>query len=65
MNVAYRDKGNSYKTIQNEECSIHPSSFLLQNTKQGEANRQTVIYSEIIFTTKNYLRCVTDISFLN
>jgi hypothetical protein len=39
LNVAYRDKGNIYKTIQNEECSIHPSSFLLQNNKEGEAGR--------------------------
>jgi methanogenic corrinoid protein MtbC1 len=37
LNVANRDKGNTYKTIQNEECSIHPSSFLLQNT--NDANR--------------------------
>lgn len=29
LNIANRDKGNTYKTIQNEECSIHPSSFLL------------------------------------
>ena len=65
LNVANRDKGNTYKTIQNEECAIHPSSFLLQNTKDGEGVRQTVVFSEIIFTTKNYLRCVTDVSFLN
>ena len=65
LNIAQRDKGNTYKTIQKEECNIHPSSFLLQNTKDSEVSRQTVIYSEIILTTKNYLRCVTDISFLN
>jgi len=61
LNVAHRDKGSSYRTLQNEECTIHPSSFVLQK----EADRQTVIYSEIILTTKNYLRVVTDVSFLN
>lgn len=61
LNVAHRDKGQSYRTIQNEECSIHPSSFVLQK----ETDRQTVVYSEIILTSKNYLRVVTDVSFLN
>ena len=39
LNVANRDKGNTYKSIQNEECAIHPSSFLLQNTKDGDGVR--------------------------
>ena len=35
LNVAHRtEKGNTYKTVVgNEECSIHPSSFILVERK--------------------------------
>eukprot|EP00347_Sterkiella_histriomuscorum_P000505 403375592 len=68
LNVAVIEKGNQYKTLNNEECSIHPSSFLIGsdiNTgdrKNQKLLRQKIIYSEIINTTKNYLKYVTDIT---
>ncbi|CDW77464.1 probable atp-dependent rna helicase dhx35 isoform 1 [Stylonychia lemnae] len=71
LNVATLEKGNQYKTMNNEECSIHPSSFLIgsdikKGSKEpGKVLRQKIIFSEIINTTKNYLKYVTDITFID
>lgn len=75
LNVATRAHGNTFKTVNGgEECAIHPSSALfgrnLQETvrpggiEQPESMvEQKVLFSELVRTTKQYMRCVTNITF--
>lgn len=58
LNRATLSHGNVYLTANKEECSLHPSSSLFGSALQIK----TVIYSEIVQTTKTYMRCVTDVS---
>jgi len=55
MQVAYLVPKGFYLTIKdNQEVQIHPSSCL-------EQKPQWVIYNEFVFTSKNYIRTVTEI----
>ncbi|KAK7575545.1 hypothetical protein V9T40_011831 [Parthenolecanium corni] len=54
--VAKLSKGGSYKTVKhNQTVEIHPSSSL------REALPRWVIYHELVFTTKEYMRQTTEI----
>lgn len=73
LNVATRSHGSTFKTANGgEECSIHPSSVLfgknlteiLKNGKEEEAKtEQKVLFSELVRTSKQYMRCVTNITY--
>jgi len=56
LNTAEHYTNQIYKTRLKEECAVHPSSVL-----SGKP-REQVIYSELIKTTRPYLKCVTDAS---
>jgi HrpA-like RNA helicase len=69
-NIAEHFTNNLYKTkYGREECSIHPSSSLLSTVNRTPGSRdqeaihkEKLVYSELIQTSKNYLRYVTDVS---
>ena len=79
LNTSTLSHGNTYKTdTGGEECSIHPSSVLFgrnlasknsnaasnfEQNKEVQPRQQKVLYSEIMQTTKQYMRCVTDVTY--
>ena len=80
LNVAVRSHGSTFKTLNgDEECYIHPSSALFGknlDTSHNSGNNaassterpiteQRVLFSELVRTSKQYMRCVTNISSLN
>jgi pre-mRNA-splicing factor ATP-dependent RNA helicase DHX16 len=55
-NTARISKGGSYKTVKhNQSVAIHPHSALF------ELNPRWVLYHELVYTTKEYLRNVIEI----
>ena len=74
LNVAARVHGSTFKTANGgEECAIHPSSALFGKTltkqlapgiEQPELQvEQKVLFSELVRTSKQYMRCVTNITY--
>ena len=71
LNVATRSHGSTFKTANGgEDCAIHPSSTLfgksLTEVKQESDEapmEQKVLYAELVKTSKQYMRCVTNISY--
>jgi hypothetical protein len=59
LNMSMKSHGAVYKTLTgSEECGIHPSSVLFG----GNCQAQRILFSEIVKTSKLYMRCVTDAS---
>ena len=75
LNIATRTHGLTFKTVVGgEECNIHPSSALFgkslvdknrEDQDQQSGGEQRVLYSELVKTSKQYMRCVTNISFFD
>lgn len=54
--TARLSKGGSYKTVKNQQSvQIHPHSALF------EKNPRWVVYHELVFTTKEYIRNIIEI----
>lgn len=57
LNLAENRFGMVYRTLRShDECKIHPTSVLFNSTPAH------IVYTEIIVTSKKYMRFVTDIS---
>ena len=55
MQVAHLERGGRYLTVKdNQEVQIHPSTAL-------DRRPEWVCYNEVVLTSKNYIRTVTDI----
>ena len=55
MQVAHLERGGTYLTVKdNQAVALHPSHSLASKP-------EWVLYNEFVLTTKNYVRCVTEV----
>lgn len=72
LNVATKTHGTTFSTANGgEDCAIHPSSVLFgknlvpitpANESTPQIEEQKVLFSELVKTSKQYMRCVTNIT---
>ena len=61
-NTAKLTKAGIYKTIKSKlNVFIHPSSIMIKTNEKADVMAPYILFYELVFTTKEYMRIVTPI----